>query len=141
MKTMTSPSTGSTQEMTSSEALLNRFSELEEAYKKSQENYKKTLEDLDRAYLIIRQLKQQHFGRKSEKLDVDLPLLPALNLLKSRKKKLLNRRQSRKKPRKRKNLAAARCLKICRGNVLSTTCLKRISNASAVVIRWLSLVK
>jgi transposase len=81
MKTMTSPSTGSTQEMTSSEALLNRFSELEEAYKKSQENYKKTLEDLDRAYLIIRQLKQQHFGRKSEKLDVDLPLLPGLQNL------------------------------------------------------------
>lgn len=78
---MTSPSTDLTQETSSSEELLHRHSVLKEEYKKSQENYKKVLEDLDRAYLIIRQLKQQHFGRKSEKLDVELPLLPGLQNL------------------------------------------------------------
>jgi transposase len=102
MKTMTSPSADLTQEMTSSEALLDRLSSLEKSLEALEQDYdtlaqdqeiysevvgalceknKILQEDLDRAYLVIRQLKQQHFGRKSEKLDIELPQLPGLQNL------------------------------------------------------------
>jgi transposase len=74
MKTMTSPSCDLPPEMTSLEEAVDSLLLL------SKEN-KKLQEDLDRAYLMIRQLNQQHFGRKSEKLDVELPLLPGLQNL------------------------------------------------------------
>jgi transposase len=88
MKIDTLPSPDLAQKKTSSEELFHQLSLLEEEhkmlgenYEKVQGDYKKALEDLDRAYQMIRQLKQQHFGRKSEKLDVELPQLPGLQNL------------------------------------------------------------
>jgi transposase len=81
MKTMTSPSSDLTQEITSLEEAVDSLLLLSKENKKLHEDYKKSQEDLAHAYLIIRQLKQQHFGRKSEKLDVELPQLPGLQNL------------------------------------------------------------
>ena len=68
-------------ETASSEALFHRLSSLEEEHKSLEEDYKKTQEELTRAYHIIRQLQQKRFGRKSEKLDIELPLLPGFENL------------------------------------------------------------
>jgi hypothetical protein len=59
MKTVTLNNPVFSPETASSQALIHRLSLLEEEYKKTQE-------ELDRAYQIIRLLQQKRFGRKSE---------------------------------------------------------------------------
>lgn len=68
MKTMTSPSSDLIQEMTSSEVEDDQLLSLINKNEKLQE-------EVANLQLIIRHLNQQLFGRKSEKLDADLPQL------------------------------------------------------------------
>lgn len=102
METMTSPSPDLTEEMISSAEYSQRLSLMEEALQSLEQGYdslaqgqeiyikmcdalceknRALQEENARLYLAIRQLKQQHYGRKSEKLDVELPQLPGLQNL------------------------------------------------------------
>jgi transposase len=88
MKTVTSSNPNPIQETASLEALFHRLSlleeenvKLDEGCKILNEDNKNLKEENSQLHMVIRYLRQQQFGRKSEKMGGDLPLLPAFQNL------------------------------------------------------------